>query len=141
MKTKVPVQSYIDGMKVNNPPTIPRSKTGSNPFGEDESDANLYRRGSQLQIRLKDSESGSENEHENIRSIDAYGASIIDMSGDNPLSGTLKPMIHHPFEDLHMGATRGAPDLDMTQEHNHTILDASDSDFKSGSMKKIGNKV
>jgi hypothetical protein len=91
LQTKIRVQGYIDGMTMQYPPTIPRSKTGSNPVKEDESDI-YHRRGSQLQVRLKNKEYSDSDENgdemdskHGLRSIDIYGASIIDInSGVEP---------------------------------------------------------
>lgn len=80
LNTKIPVQSFVDGMAMLQAPTIPRSKTGSNPPREDESDQyNMNRRGSQHQIRLKNNDE-MDSKH-GLCSIDLYGASIIEIGG------------------------------------------------------------
>lgn len=107
LTTKLPVQQFIAGMEIQLQPPIPKSKTGSNPFKEEESDIHIFRRGSQLQVRLKkggDSDSGSNNDEmdskHGLRSIDHDGASIIELGSGNyqQRERQLKMMSGEPFE-------------------------------------------
>ena len=72
--------------------------------------------------------------------------------GDNPLSGTLRPMLKSSIDDgrsniyqdkmeVSLNLEDGLQDLDMTQEHNQTMMDVTDTDFKSTSAKIKATKV
>lgn len=127
LKTKFPIESFIDGMTLLQAPEIPKSKTGSNPFKEDESEVNKFeRRASQVQgVRLNDEESMSvDNNNEYNEEMDSKQAfkpnrnNIYDDGADDQI-------------DIH--------DFEMTYENNGTNIDITNPDimFKSSSSKKV----
>ena len=127
LKTKFPIESFINGMNLLQAPEIARSKTGSNPFKEDESEINkLDRRGSQIQgVRLNDEDSNSAENNEEMDSKHAFKedrTNLYDDAADDQI-------------DLH--------DFEMTNENNGTNLEITNPDimFKSSSSKRINGGI
>ena len=151
LPTKVELKPYIDGMNALLAPKIPRSITGSNPQQENQSDV-FYRRESNFGggVRLNNRESDSEEEvdsKQNMRSIDAYGASIIDITGqDNSFSGPLQApnlildsSVRKASVPEHLDRTSDVFNLenrvDVTNDQNISVMDVTDPDIGFQTIK------
>jgi hypothetical protein len=84
LKTKYPIESFINGMTAFQAPEMPKSITGSNPFKENESEINnkLERKGSQLQeVRLNDDDWNSNDNGDNEEMDSKHGLKFSDLVG------------------------------------------------------------
>lgn len=148
LPTKYNIKSYIDGMNAIFAPKIPKSITGSNP-NKDGSESFARRESQMGGVRLDKEDIDSDEDmdsKQNMRSIDIYGASIIDLSGvDNNLSNSLQPNQIRELQKRKGNGSDGLDQtnyplnlnqLDMTQENNISLMDVTDPDIGAHPLGK-----